>query len=223
MHVLERVVRADPWRKTRLHNMKGRLAPARCILTDFPRALVGSAARELTGWRPAMPWIPYNVIRALSPLVRPTWRVLEYGAGMSTVWWAKRVRHVHSIELDEHWYQQVHLLLAQRKLDNVQLELHSKHAYTAHLDAYPDGYFDCVVVDGAFRDEVVAATLRLVRRPGGVLYLDNTDQGAQWPMYAEAERLLRGDALRTHAQRITAYTGFAPAQSIANEGLLVVW
>lgn len=224
MHLLERVVRADPWRTSRLHDMKGHLAPARSLVTDFPRALVGSAAREMFGWRPVKPWIPYNAIRAIEPLIRPNWRVLEYGAGMSTLWWARRVRYLHSIELDQAWYEQVVSLLAAQKAVGVRLERRDEGADYTDLDEYPDGYFNCVVVDAAFRDRVVEATLRLVRKPGGVLYLDNTDQGAQWPMYADAERLLREAAKSSpQARSSTFYTGFAPAQSIANEGLLVIW
>jgi predicted O-methyltransferase YrrM len=222
MNIWQRTIRADEWRRTRLHDMKGNRASVRTILIDLPRAAAGAVARELFDWRPTLPWVPYNVIHALSTYIRPDWRVLEYGSGMSTLWLAERVAYVHSIELNTAWHAHVAELLAVHRRENVRLELRDESNYTNLID-YDDGAFDLVMVDASFRDAVIAATLRLVRRPGGVTYLDNTDQGAQWEMYAEAERLLREEAARACAQNVKAFTGFAPTQVIANEGLLVVW
>jgi predicted O-methyltransferase YrrM len=141
---------------------------------------------------------------------------------MSTLWLAERVAYVHSIELNTVWHAHVAELLKARRRENVRLELRDESNYTNLMD-YGDGTFDLVIVDATYRDAVIAATLRLVRRPRGVTYLDNTDQGAQWEMYADAERLLRDEAARAGAQSVTAYTGFAPSSVIANEGVLVVW
>lgn len=222
MNPWQQAIRADEWRRTRLHDMKGHRAPVRAILTGLPRAAVWAVMREVFGWRPTLPWVPYSVIRALSAHIRPDWRVLEYGSGMSTLWLVERVAYVHSIELNPEWHARVVELLAMRRRENVRLELRDESNYT-NLMEYDNGAFDLVIEDAAYRDAVIAATLRLVRRPGGVTYLDNTDQGAQWEMYAEAERLLRNEAARSGARSVTAYTGFAPSQVIANEGVLVVW
>jgi hypothetical protein len=97
MDMLSTFVRADPWRKTRLHDMKGNLVGMRSY-ADIPRVLWGSVARELWGYRPVLPWIPYPVLRHLKKRLRPEWRVLEFGSGMSTVWLAEHCQFVHSIE-----------------------------------------------------------------------------------------------------------------------------
>ena len=65
------------------------------------------------------------------------------------------------------------------------------------------------------------AALRLVK-PGGAIYMDNTDFGAQWDWYWEAERVLR-EAADGDGARLTHFTGFPPATFVANQGLLAEW
>lgn len=50
-----------------------------------------------------IPWITYPALRQLSRIVRPDWRVFEYGCGGSSLWWAKRVKDVVSVEHDMAW------------------------------------------------------------------------------------------------------------------------
>lgn len=84
--------------------------------------LLGPAVRRLqsqflqsTGWRRSIelgaavdndgpvPWFTYPAIRYLKRLVRPDWRVLEYGSGNSTRWWAAHVAEVVAVEHDPAW------------------------------------------------------------------------------------------------------------------------
>ena len=222
MDVLSTLVRADPWRKTRLHDMKGNMIDLRSY-ADIPRVVWGSLARERWGYRPALPWIPYTVLRHLQKLVRSDWRVLEFGAGMSTIWFAERCQFVQSIESNGDWVEKVKALLERRGLTNVRLEHRNPSAEDAYVDlaGYQDASFDFVLIDAYARARCVAATTRLVK-PGGWTYLDNTDFGAQWEPYAHAEKLLLEAAARVGG-KATFYTGFAPAQCVANQGLLVEW
>lgn len=50
-----------------------------------------------------VPWFTYAATHYLSKVVRPEYRVLEYGAGNSTRWWAGRVAEVVSVEHDPVW------------------------------------------------------------------------------------------------------------------------
>jgi hypothetical protein len=68
-----------------------------------------------TGWRRSVelnvsvdrhgpvPWFTYPATRYLARLVQPQWRVLEYGSGNSTRWWAARVAEVVAVEHDPAW------------------------------------------------------------------------------------------------------------------------
>jgi hypothetical protein len=67
-HALQstRLVTGDPWRKTRLHDMRANFVGARALATDLPRVVVEAAMRRTVGRYPPRPWIPYPVIRTLA-------------------------------------------------------------------------------------------------------------------------------------------------------------
>jgi hypothetical protein len=54
-----------------------------------------------------VPWITYSAARYLSRIVQADYRVLEFGAGNSTRWWAERVSEVVSVEHDPNWAEAV--------------------------------------------------------------------------------------------------------------------
>jgi hypothetical protein len=54
-------------------------------------------------------------------------------------------------------------------------------AYVAAIDAFPDGFFDLVVVDGRSRAACLDRAVPKIR-PGGMLVLDDADR----PEYADA-------------------------------------
>lgn len=64
-----------------------------------------------------VPWFTYGATHYLSKVVRPEYRVLEFGAGNSTRWWAGCVAEVVSVEHDPAWAEGVR----NRNLPNVTL------------------------------------------------------------------------------------------------------
>lgn len=66
----------------------------------------------------AVPWFTYPATRFLARLVQPHWKVLEYGSGNSTRWWAARTAAVVSVEHDPGWAGALRRALPA----NVQLE-----------------------------------------------------------------------------------------------------
>lgn len=50
-----------------------------------------------------VPWITYPAFRQLQRIIKPDWRVFEYGCGGSSLWWAKHVAEVFSVEHDAAW------------------------------------------------------------------------------------------------------------------------
>lgn len=215
------LIAADPWRKSRLHDMRGNFVGTQALFTDLPRSLKSAAVRELAGRYPELPWIPYPAIAALAEVARPTWRVLEHGAGMSTVWWAQRVASLHSIDASTEWYRRIMRELSRRGVTNVTLELRTDDTY-ADLSMFPDHAFNLVVIDGHARDEAARQAPRLITRPGWI-YLDNTDFAAEWQsMYGEAEDELRSAAMRDGAS-MRYFTGLAPGTVVASQGLLIAY
>lgn len=220
MNPLRVILQADPWRKSRLHDLKGNRVDGRSIILDLPQVAIGAVARELFNYRPVVPWIPRPAVDRIRSLVRKDWKVLEYGSGMSTVWFAERCASVHTIELEADWREKVAKLLADRRLANVELELRTQENYT-DFAGFDDASFDFVMIDGAWRDRCVSATLRLTK-PHGYTYLDNTDFGARWDGYANAEKILVSAAHEGGA-RIGYFTGFPRSTVVATQGMLVEW
>lgn len=68
--------------------------------SGWRRSVETNAAVDKNG---PVPWFTYPATRYLAKLVRPHWRVLEYGSGNSTRWWAKRVQEVVAVEHDPDW------------------------------------------------------------------------------------------------------------------------
>ena len=109
-------------------------------------------------------------------------RVLEFGAGSSTVWLASRVAELTAIEHSPVWVQDVRRQLRGMRLNATVIQAREGYA-TAHEQV--GGMFDLVLIDGRDRPECIEATYLRVAC-GGVLMLDNAER----PRYAEAVELL---------------------------------
>lgn len=186
MGVLRKIIVADPYRKTRLHDEKGNRVP----LTDvwyLPLNSYFTARRLLTGRLAEMPWIAFGAIKRLDALLDSSWSMIEFGSGMSTSWYASRVASVHSVEDDPAWHRRIAPTLP----ENVKYELRIRDNY-ADLSDYEDESLDFAVVDGILRGECMRAVIPKVRR-GGWIYLDNSDKDMTIPdgEVRQAERLLR--------------------------------
>ncbi len=70
-----------------------------------------------------LPWMNFRAIRWLRSRLRPTMNVFEYGAGGSTLFIARRVRRVTSIEHEPSWYDLVARSLREDGLSNCDLRL----------------------------------------------------------------------------------------------------
>ncbi len=135
---------------------------------------------------PDAPWLVPAAIAYIEQELRPEFIGFEWGSGRSTIWFARRVRHITSVEGRRSWFDEVARWLAKGALaERVTLrlaEVTSEHnfspmeieRYAGVIDSMVDGSLDFIVVDGHFRE----ACLRRVAtklRPGGLLIVDNTD------------------------------------------------
>ncbi len=103
-----------------------------------------------------LPWFSYAAIDFLDQFLEPHMTVCEYGSGGSTIFFARRVKSVFSIEDNPHWFELVSARLKQEKLDNVTLNLYpfdfknpTGFENSAYLRAIPDEKFDVIVIDGS--------------------------------------------------------------------------
>lgn len=153
------------------------------------------------------PWFSFPSIDYLDKLSSRDMRVLEFGCGYSTIWWAQRVSHVTSIERSTHWIAEVKHALSKHTVTNVNLinflefaetteeEIQRRtdpielatiiQRYVAAGQGGPELY-DIIVVDDVFRNEAAAAAIAQLK-PGGILILDDSER----PRYGQTWELLK--------------------------------
>lgn len=144
------------------------------------------------------PWLVEGAIAFLNYFIEPHHRVLEFGGGASTLWFAKRCSVV-TYDSDPNYIAIVKSLL-NVNIDRVELH-RAAPAYEPHADVpqlidipaiYPPESFDLVLVDtglAAERQGCLRNSIRLIR-PGGVLMADNADGGWVQPYIPELQALM---------------------------------
>lgn len=74
-----------------------------------PLGWVESCKRELpvdANGQP-LPWWTYPAIEFVNTIVKPDFRVFEYGGGHSTLWWSRRVARVTTVDHDRQWVDRI--------------------------------------------------------------------------------------------------------------------
>jgi predicted O-methyltransferase YrrM len=151
------------------------------------------------------PWITFEAIDFLNSILSDSMKVFEYGSGGSTIFFAKNVKEVISVEHDETWFQSVSASLKAKGLKNtdnlyliapeyedVQSNLnpadpdsyvsdssdffgYTFRSYVKSIDRYEDDYFDLVLIDGRARPSCFKHAVSKVKKAGFIV-LDNAER-----------------------------------------------
>lgn len=96
-------------------------------------------------------------------------KILEWGGGYSTLWWAKRSKSVVVFESDQKWYETI----IGYAIHNVQIYLTTD--CVEDVDQYLQSKkFDVIIIDGLNRLTCARKSLDLINKDG-VIILDNSD------------------------------------------------
>lgn len=154
-----------------------------------------------------MPWWTYQAVDRVSGYLMGlggSARIFEYGAGASTIWFARRAGSVVSVEHHPGWAERVRAMAAEAGLDNVEVvvpevpvvdapRVPSGAPSGAGLDfeqyvgvlAEREGPWDLVAVDGRARE----ACLREARDhvgPNGLILFDDAQRSRYQDVLAES-------------------------------------
>lgn len=138
-----------------------------------------SGGREvIVGDTPAM---SEETVKFIESIITRDMRILEFGSGGSTIWFAKRAKKVISFEHQKDWYLAVKERLNKRGHNNVSLNLRPRYLYKMKPRIY--GRFDIILVDPKARNkdnEIIQSRLLCAKfsyqflKPGGYLIIDDT-------------------------------------------------
>ena len=127
---------------------------------------------------PGLPWLTPQAILFLQSWIQPLDLMLEFGSGRSTLWFARRLSTVVSVEHDPVWYNLVDGMIKEAQVHNVIYLKKSIDGSPAEYSQVPlqfeNNSLDIVLVDGRLRDLCANACLPKIK-PGGLLVLDNAD------------------------------------------------
>jgi predicted O-methyltransferase YrrM len=149
------------------------------------RCLADNVFNDKTPLDLEMPWFSYAAIDFLERYLEHHMKVCEYGSGGSTIFFARRVKSVFSIEDNRTWYNLVSSRLKEKGINNAQLKLAPfdfknpvGFENSEYLNSIPDDPFDVIVVDGSEEWVQVRPTcFRHVEsrmKPGGIIIVDDS-------------------------------------------------
>lgn len=220
--MLTRLISGNRQRPSRLHDAKGNFVGWIAAAMHGPPAVTSGLLRLAFGYRPAKPWIPYSAIRRLRTFLGHRGsRVLEFGSGMSTLWYSVHAGEVFSVENYRPWYNKITRVLQREGRRNVSYKfVETEDDYVTFMGNDGKG-FDLIMVDGSYRSRCIEEATQLLR-PGGILYLDDSDQdsGPDGGDMRRAEGLARQFAGQRNA-KVEYFTDFSPTQLFVKEGMLV--
>lgn len=133
---------------------------------------------------PDDPWLTPKAIKYLDAWIKSDHIAAEFGSGSSTIWLAKRVAVLTSVEHDQNWYMKVSQMLNDCGLENVNYILASEISsdyenvdesdYLKKAIDLPENKLDLALVDGKHRSQCSNILINKLR-PGGLLIIDNAN------------------------------------------------
>lgn len=149
-----------------------------------------------------LPWFTFPLTAFLSTRIVAGTRVLEMGAGSSTLWFLSMGCQLYTLEHDESWTQKV-----SSQVKNT-LIIQTISYWAMDAAEFPSGPFDIIVVDGRKRVLCVEKTLSSLG-PDGVVILDDSErlkyQQARQFLYDNGFRELEFHGLR-HQSTLSSCT-----------------
>jgi precorrin-6B methylase 2 len=124
-----------------------------------------------------LPWMTYPAIEFLQRNLQKNHKVFEFGCGASTLFFAKKVANVFSIETNSRWLE----ILKEKTSDsfnNIKITLMEdgfiNNSYQNFLKNYQQE-FDFVVIDSLKRYECAKNSIDALKK-GGAIILDDSER-----------------------------------------------
>jgi SAM-dependent methyltransferase len=124
--------------------------------------------------RPNDPWLTSQATNIIDKIIAADDIGVEFGSGRSTLWLAKRLAHLTSVESNQEWFAKISSEISRSNL-NKKINYHLIQDHKQYADIaldFEDNSLDFCLVDGINRDECAINIIDKLK-PGGILVIDN--------------------------------------------------
>lgn len=120
-----------------------------------------------------LPWMNYSIIKLLEDRLKSDISVFEYGSGFSTLFFAKRVGSIDSIEFNADWYEQIKSSLPKNAtITFVEKDIDGNYCRSIFRMGKK---YDLLVIDGRDRVNCFKQGLNFLTE-SGVILLDDSNR-----------------------------------------------
>lgn len=120
-----------------------------------------------------LPWVTYSFIDFIRPRLTKEMSIFEFGSGNSTLFYAKNVKRVVSVEHDKAWYEKVVANKA-KNTDMIFEKLETGGDYCKKALSIGEK-FDIIIVDGRDRVNCCKNSVEALSA-NGIIVLDNSER-----------------------------------------------
>lgn len=120
-----------------------------------------------------LPWVTYGFIDFISDRLNKNMDIFEYGSGNSTLWYAKKVNTVISVEHDKKWFEAI-----KKNMPNNANINYEELVYNGNYSKFSSNLnknFDVIIVDGRDRVNCVKNAIKNLKE-SGVIVLDDSER-----------------------------------------------
>jgi hypothetical protein len=145
-----------------------------------------------------IPWVTYSFIDFIKTRLNKQQAIFEFGSGNSTLFYARHVGIVVSVEHDKEWYEKI----TETKPDNAEMifcELQPDGEY-CRMPIRLEEKFDIIIVDGRDRVNCCKQAVEALSDVG-VVVLDDSERDS----YKEAIHFLRNEGFKQ-----LSFSGISP-------------
>jgi tRNA A58 N-methylase Trm61 len=121
-----------------------------------------------------LPWMTHPFIEFISKKINKETTIFEFGSGSSTLFFAKKVKKIISIETRKNWYEAI----KHAALDNVEIILMEDAIANENYENFPKNYnekFDFIIVDSIKRFACCKNSIECLKL-GGSTILDDSER-----------------------------------------------
>jgi hypothetical protein len=118
-----------------------------------------------------LPWFTYPAIFFLEQRLCLKMNIFEYGSGSSTVWFARKVGKMISIEHDDLWFNKMKDILP-TNVNYKKIPLGTNGEYESFVLNYTEE-FDVVIIDGRKRVKCAMNAVKSLKKSGVIIWDDS--------------------------------------------------